>query len=189
MDDAESDPDHVANSGEDDVGLPRSAVYKLIKEIVPNDIRVAIDARELLMDCCTEFIQLLSSEANEVCTKDGRKTISPEHVFKALESLGFEEYVADVQSTFKDHKAQSTKRQKSITNAEALGMSEEELIRQQQALFAKAKAQYDANTSAVSVSAGGSLSAELPPPPSARVFDPRLPAHHSTNNVEESYDD
>jgi len=31
-----------------------------------------------------EFIHLISSEANEVCTKEGKKTIGPKHVIEAL---------------------------------------------------------------------------------------------------------
>lgn len=32
-----------------------------------------------------EFIHLLASEANSVCEKENKKTIGPDHVFKALE--------------------------------------------------------------------------------------------------------
>mmetsp|Transcript_24274 Transcript_24274/g.95543 ORF Transcript_24274/g.95543 Transcript_24274/m.95543 type:complete len:81 (+) Transcript_24274:455-697(+) len=35
-----------------------------------------------------EFVQLLSSGANEVCEKESKKTITPEHVLKALMELG-----------------------------------------------------------------------------------------------------
>lgn len=46
----------------------------------------------MLMECswlvvwgmAAEFIHLLSSEANEVCTKEGKKTIGPKHVIEAL---------------------------------------------------------------------------------------------------------
>lgn len=31
-----------------------------------------------------EFINLVSSEANEICNKDQRKTIAPEHVLQSL---------------------------------------------------------------------------------------------------------
>uniref|UniRef100_A0A3B4BC12 Protein Dr1 n=1 Tax=Periophthalmus magnuspinnatus TaxID=409849 RepID=A0A3B4BC12_9GOBI len=51
----------------------------MIKETLPN-VRVANDARELVVNCCTEFIHLISSEANEICNKSDKKTISPEHV-------------------------------------------------------------------------------------------------------------
>lgn len=64
---------------DDELSIPRAAMNKMIKEVVPN-IRVANDARELILNCCTEFIHLISSEANDVCNKKNKKTISPEHV-------------------------------------------------------------------------------------------------------------
>jgi histone H3/H4 len=61
----------------------RAALNKMIKELIPN-IRVANDARELILNCCTEFIHLVSSEANEICNKQQKKTISPEHVLQGI---------------------------------------------------------------------------------------------------------
>lgn len=67
------------NRDDDELSIPRAALNKMIKELIPN-IRVANDSRELILNCCTEFIHLVSSEANEICNKQTKKTISPEHV-------------------------------------------------------------------------------------------------------------
>jgi down-regulator of transcription 1 len=64
---------------EDELTLPRASINKIIKEIIPN-IRVAQDSRELILNCCTEFIHLISSEANEICNQNQKKTINAEHV-------------------------------------------------------------------------------------------------------------
>ncbi len=68
-----------SSGNDDDLTIPRAAINKMIKETLPN-VRVANDARELVVNCCTEFIHLVSSEANEICNKSEKKTISPEHV-------------------------------------------------------------------------------------------------------------
>lgn len=34
-----------------------------------------------------EFINLISSESNEVCNREDKRTIAPEHVLKALEVI------------------------------------------------------------------------------------------------------
>ena len=68
---------------DDDLSIPRAALNKMIKELVPN-IRVANESRELILNCCTEFIHLVSSEANEICNKQQKKTISPDHVLLGL---------------------------------------------------------------------------------------------------------
>lgn len=53
-----------------------------------------------------EFIHLIASEANEICEKETKKTIAGEHVVAALQALGFEEYVEEVDDVFKEHKKQ-----------------------------------------------------------------------------------
>lgn len=83
------DDEILAPPGEqdDDLTLPRASINKMIKELVPN-LRVANESRELLLNCCTEFIHLISSEANDVCNQRSKKTINAEHVLEALDRLG-----------------------------------------------------------------------------------------------------
>ncbi len=56
----------------------------------------AKETRDLLIECCVEFITMLSSEANEIAEKDAKKTIACEHITKALEELGFADYVPEL---------------------------------------------------------------------------------------------
>uniref|UniRef100_A0A8C2LPL3 Protein Dr1 n=1 Tax=Cricetulus griseus TaxID=10029 RepID=A0A8C2LPL3_CRIGR len=113
-------------SGNDDV-------LTISRDTVPN-VRVARhDARELVVNCCTEFIHFMSSEANEICNKSEKKTISPEHVIQALESLDFGSYISEVKEC-------KTVERSQFSFGE-LGIPEEELLRQQQELFAKARQQ------------------------------------------------
>ncbi|WVZ93173.1 hypothetical protein U9M48_039175 [Paspalum notatum var. saurae] len=81
-----------------------STMFKIIKEMLPPDVRVARDAQDLLVECCVEFINLLSSESNEVCSREEKKTIAPEHVLKALSDLGFREYIDEVYAAYEQHK-------------------------------------------------------------------------------------
>ncbi|XP_064616187.1 protein Dr1-like [Liolophura sinensis] len=126
------------NREDDDLSIPRAALNKMIKELVPN-VRVANDARELILNCCTEFIHLVSSEANDICNKQQKKTISPEHVLGALDSLGFGTYKDDAMAVLAEAKAVAAKKRKGSSRLENLGIPEEELLRQQQELFAKAR--------------------------------------------------
>ncbi|CAK6438899.1 unnamed protein product [Pipistrellus nathusii] len=126
---------------DEDLTLPRAAVHKMIKETFPN-VRVASEVRELVVNCCTEFIHLISSEANEICHESAKKNISPEHVMRALESLGFGSYMSKVKEVLQDCKTVSLKRRrKASSRLENLGIPEEELLRQQQELFSKARQQ------------------------------------------------
>ncbi|OWR47330.1 protein Dr1 [Danaus plexippus] len=125
-------------SEEDELTLPRASINKMIKELVPS-VRVAFESRELILNCCTEFIHLISSEANEVCNQSNKKTINAEHVLMALDRLGFSDYTVEAEAVLKDCKAVAAKRRRQSTRLENLGIPEEELFRQQQELFAKAR--------------------------------------------------
>jgi histone H3/H4 len=85
-----------------------ATVQKIITEILPpsSGQTFAKDARDLLIECCVEFITLISSEANEISEKEAKKTIACEHVEKALTDLGFGEYVPDVLAVAEEHKEQ-----------------------------------------------------------------------------------
>lgn len=55
----------------------------------------------------TEFVQLLSSEANELATADNKSTITPEHVVRALQQLGFSDWADDVRAHNEHFKAEA----------------------------------------------------------------------------------
>ncbi|KAL5288094.1 DR1 family protein [Megaselia abdita] len=137
----ENDDDLLGQEKEDDeLTLPRASINKMIKELVPNH-RVANESRELILNCCSEFIHLISSEANDVCNKRNKKTINAEHVLEALDKLGFPDYKEEAETVLNDCKEVAAKRRKQSTRLEHLGIPEEELLRQQQELFAKAREQ------------------------------------------------
>lgn len=84
----------------------------------------------MLTHVAAEFVQLVSSEAMEICTKDKKKTIAPDHVLSSLsvreplpsgrtdamlqqgadsspQALGFSEYTGEVKAEFANFKEQS----------------------------------------------------------------------------------
>jgi hypothetical protein len=71
----------------------------------------AKDSRDLLIECCVEFITLISSEANEIAEKDAKKTIACEHVKAALEELDFGDYVPAILEVAQDYKKQQQVRE------------------------------------------------------------------------------
>lgn len=91
-----------------DLGFLPATVQKIVSEILTpvSGVTFAKDARDLLIDCCVEFITLISSEANDIAEKEAKKTIAAEHVEKALKELGFPEYVQEVLAVAGEHKEQ-----------------------------------------------------------------------------------
>lgn len=85
---------------------PAATVQKIVSEILPpsSGCVFAKEARDLLIECCVEFITLISSEANEISEKEAKKTIACDHITKALEQLGFSDYVPAVLEAAQEHK-------------------------------------------------------------------------------------
>jgi len=135
------EPMDIVGKAKEDASLPKATMTKIIKEMLPADVRVARDTQDLLIECCVEFINLISSESNEVCNREERRTIAPEHVLKALEVLGFGDYIEDVYAAYEQHKLetmQDTLKSGKWTNVAE--MTEEEALAEQQRMFAEARA-------------------------------------------------
>ncbi|PIA39514.1 hypothetical protein AQUCO_02600163v1 [Aquilegia coerulea] len=129
----------IVGKSKEDVTLPKATMFKIIKEMLPPEVRVARDAQDLLVECCVEFINLVSSESNEVCSKEEKRTIAPEHVIKALQVLGFGEYIQEVCTAYEQHKLETMDSPKAGKWSGAQ-MTEEEAAAEQQRMFAEARA-------------------------------------------------
>ncbi|KAF8076166.1 histone-fold-containing protein [Lyophyllum atratum] len=139
--------DHEGHSGglppaDDDLSLPKATVAKMISDLLPKDVVCAKDTRDLVIECCVEFIHLISSEANEICEQESKKTIAPEHIISALKRLGFDSFTTEVEDVLKDHKQQQKDRDKKVSKFEQSGMTEEELLAAQEELFAASRAKF-----------------------------------------------
>ncbi|KAK4750785.1 hypothetical protein SAY87_004267 [Trapa incisa] len=141
------DPMDIVGKSKEDASLPKATMTKIIKEMLPPDVRVARDAQDLLIECCVEFINLVSSESNEVCNREDKRTIAPEHVLKALEVLGFGEYIEEVYAAYEQHKLETM--QDSLKGGKwsnGVEMTEEEALAEQQRMFAEARARMNGGT-------------------------------------------
>jgi len=103
---------------DDDLSLPKATVTKMITDLLPNDVACAKETRDLVIECCVEFIHLISSEANEICEQESKKTIAPEHIIFALKRLGFDIFTPNVEDVLKDHKQQQKDREKKVSKFE-----------------------------------------------------------------------
>lgn len=128
-----------------------------MSETLPQELTFSRESRDLLIDCCVEFVHLISSEANEICERETKKTIAGEHVTKALEDLGFNTYLEDIAVVVNDHKNQLKAREKKISKFESSGLSTEELLAQQEELLSQARNRFQAQ--------GQGLQAQHPPSP------------------------
>ncbi|KAL0490624.1 DR1 [Acrasis kona] len=134
-------------STEDDVSLPKATISKVIKEHLAGDnIRCANDTRDMIVDCCVEFVQMIATEANDLCTKEKKKTISAEHITDALKILGYTEYINEVNTVLQSHKDEITRSHKIANKQKNSHRSQEDLILEQRRLINESKARTQPNT-------------------------------------------
>ncbi|KAJ3288407.1 negative cofactor 2 transcription regulator complex subunit ncb2 [Borealophlyctis nickersoniae] len=83
--------------------------------------------------------ELSLPKANDRCEEEQKKTIAGDHVIKALESLGFEEYVKEVMEVYEDHTKTQKDRERRNTKTEST-LTDAEKIAMQEQMFAEARA-------------------------------------------------
>ncbi|KAJ6969456.1 protein Dr1 [Populus alba x Populus x berolinensis] len=108
------------------------------------------DRKERVRTCFfAEFINLVSSESNDVCSREDKRTIAPEHVLKALEVLGFGEYIEEVYAAYEQHKLETMHDSlKGGKWSNGAAMTEEEAAAAQQRMFDEARARMNGGVTA-----------------------------------------
>eukprot|EP00282_Hemiselmis_andersenii_P001302 CAMPEP_0114113860 /NCGR_PEP_ID=MMETSP0043_2-20121206/3135_1 /TAXON_ID=464988 /ORGANISM="Hemiselmis andersenii, Strain CCMP644" /LENGTH=116 /DNA_ID=CAMNT_0001206033 /DNA_START=156 /DNA_END=502 /DNA_ORIENTATION=- len=109
----------------------------MIKDIMPKGMRCSTETGTLVLNCCNEFVRMLSDEANVLCEKGGKSTINPDHILESLKGLGFGAWEAQVAKSFEEYKKAEKARPRMGKNPMASsGLSHEELVKLQQQLLA-----------------------------------------------------
>nr|ACS73480.1 leafy cotyledon 1 [Pseudotsuga menziesii] len=78
---------------EQDRFMPIANVIRIMRKVLPTHAKISDDAKETIQECVSEYISFITSEANERCQKEQRKTITAEDVLWAMNKLGFDDYV------------------------------------------------------------------------------------------------
>eukprot|EP00923_Selenidium_pygospionis_P027944 GHVN01050479.1.p2 GENE.GHVN01050479.1~~GHVN01050479.1.p2 ORF type:complete len:309 (-),score=19.92 GHVN01050479.1:1673-2599(-) len=78
---------------ESDQMLPMANIGRIMKRVVPENAKIAKDAKECLQQCVYEFVQFVTGEACDKCINERRKTLNADDLLAALDSLGFDRYI------------------------------------------------------------------------------------------------
>ncbi|XP_020400222.1 nuclear transcription factor Y subunit B-4 [Zea mays] len=73
--------------------LPVANIGRIMRRAVPENGKIARDARESIQECISEFVIFHLCRASDKCVKERRKTINGDDIIWSLGTLGFEEYV------------------------------------------------------------------------------------------------
>ncbi|KAL1952515.1 hypothetical protein VTO42DRAFT_5092 [Malbranchea cinnamomea] len=77
---------------EQDRWLPIANVARIMKMALPENAKIAKEAKECMQECVSEFISFITSEASDKCQEQKRKTVNGEDILFAMTSLGFDNY-------------------------------------------------------------------------------------------------
>ncbi|KAG1172797.1 hypothetical protein G6F70_006277 [Rhizopus microsporus] len=75
---------------EQDRFLPIANVARIMKKALPENAKIAKEAKECVQECVSEFISFITT--SDRCQQEKRKTINGEDILWAMQSLGFENY-------------------------------------------------------------------------------------------------
>ncbi|KAL2141036.1 hypothetical protein VTI28DRAFT_2926 [Corynascus sepedonium] len=92
---------------EQDRWLPIANVARIMKTALPENAKIAKEAKECMQECVSEFISFITSEASEKCQQEKRKTVNGEDILFAMSSLGFENYAEALKIYLSKYREQS----------------------------------------------------------------------------------
>ncbi|XP_028768558.1 nuclear transcription factor Y subunit B-9-like [Neltuma alba] len=84
---------------EQDQYMPIANVIRIMRRVLPSHAKISDEAKETVQECVSEYISFITSEANQRCRQEQRKTVTADDVLWAMEKLGFDDYVGPLHST------------------------------------------------------------------------------------------
>ena len=98
-----SDGNLKSQEGNQSNNLYYSARHYSSKNGLP--VKISKEAKETVQECATEFLTFVTSEAQSICSENGRKTITADDVLTGLKNLGFDDYHDMVEYCYKRYKS------------------------------------------------------------------------------------
>lgn len=119
--------------------LPRASVEKIIAETLTSPLTCSREIKHYLLNICAEFVHIIATEANSICEKEQKKTVTHEHVYIALRNLGYGTYIEECHDAYRDYIEQTKLRPSRQNKLKESGLTQDELEKEQEELFRKAK--------------------------------------------------
>lgn len=124
---------------DDDLTLPRSTIDKIV---IYHKLSVPRSIRHHLTRFADQFILETSLRANILCENEKRKTISHEHIMKALKDMGYD-FESELLQVYDENINISKMRPSKINKLKNSQFTLEELKMQQDKLFENARKEYE----------------------------------------------
>lgn len=72
--------------------IPINVIHTIMREVLPESMKISLDAKVCMQNCVNELIMFLTQEASEYCATVHKKHISAEDLIYAMEVLGFDDH-------------------------------------------------------------------------------------------------
>uniref|UniRef100_A0ACD5Z3Z9 Uncharacterized protein n=1 Tax=Avena sativa TaxID=4498 RepID=A0ACD5Z3Z9_AVESA len=93
--------------------LPMANVVRLMRQVLPPNVKIAESAKLLTHDCAVEFIGFVGGEASQRARVEHRRTVAPEDFTWSFRSLGFDSYVQPMQTYLRGYREYDSARGRS----------------------------------------------------------------------------
>lgn len=88
----------------EDLNLPNAVITRIIKDMLPEGISVAKEARSAIARAASVFVLFTTSSANALAQKNKKKTVSAQDVFSALKEMEFDKFIEPLQESLEGKK-------------------------------------------------------------------------------------
>uniref|UniRef100_A0A453PGF9 Transcription factor CBF/NF-Y/archaeal histone domain-containing protein n=2 Tax=Aegilops tauschii subsp. strangulata TaxID=200361 RepID=A0A453PGF9_AEGTS len=97
--------------------LPMANVVRLMRRVLPSNVKIAETAKQLTHDCAVEFVGFVGGEASERARSEHRRTVAPEDFTWSCQSLGFDSYVQPMETYLRGYREYDIARGRSSRGA------------------------------------------------------------------------
>nr|XP_025884672.1 nuclear transcription factor Y subunit B-9-like [Solanum lycopersicum] len=78
---------------EQDQFMPIANMVKIMRRILPSHAKISNDSKQTIQECVSEFISLITLEANNRCQSEQRKTVTHKDILWAMSKVGFDDFI------------------------------------------------------------------------------------------------
>lgn len=111
----------------EDLNLPNAVIMRIIKDMLPEGVAVAKEARCAIARAASVFVLFATSSANNLAQKHKKKTVSAQDVFSALKEMEFDKFIEPLQESLEVYKkSQQSKKEQKEAKAKAKKAEEAE---------------------------------------------------------------
>ena len=83
----------------EDLNLPNAVIMRIIKDMLPEGVAVAKEARSAIARAASVFVLFATSSANNLAQKHKKKTVSAQDTFLALKEMEFDKFIEPLQKS------------------------------------------------------------------------------------------